>query len=215
MFNFFRLKEDTKSLRRHLNEVDQNIQQSFSNLKEDMKEIGKWIHHFNEQVTQKDKFIHHLEGKIDILETKIHEKEREHLHEKHVERSKIEHVQPFNRSVQPFMNVQPYVQPTVQSFEHMFNQQNKADLASDFKRLTPAQQRVIGLLAYSGGPMDYEEIAKRLNLNPITARRHINDVKRMGVAIKKKVSDNGRKNLYYLDEQVKQIILGHEDHKED
>ena len=196
MFQFFRSKEDVKDIRRRLYTIDHNIQQSFSNLKDDMKEIGKWIHHFDREKNEQKEFIHALESKIDTLELQLIEREAA------MKRSKIEHVQPSNRSVQPFMNVQPYVQP----FEQMFNQQNLPNL-NEFGRLTPAQKRVIGLLLYSGGPMDYEEIARRLEINPITARRHINDVKRVGVGIRKKVSDNGRKNLYFLDERVKASIL--------
>ncbi|HLD13057.1 MAG TPA: hypothetical protein VJB87_05730 [Candidatus Nanoarchaeia archaeon] len=219
MFNFFKVKEDVKGLRRHLHEVDGNIQQSFTNLKDDMKEIGRWIHHFNQQNTTKEALVQHLESKIELLEHKLDERERALLRERHQERSKIEHVQPFNRSVQPFMNVQPDVQPPVQAIEQQFNHLKELDvrgLGDGISRLTPAQKRVVGLLVYSGGPMDYEEIARRLDLNPITARRHVNDVKRMGVGIKKRISEGGRKNLYYLDEQVKMTILKEiEDKKED
>ncbi len=199
MFNFFKVKEEVNDVRKHLHGVDYNIQQSFSNLKEDMKEIGKWIHHFHQGSHEQRRVVQQLEYKIEQLESQLSAKERELLTEK---RSNSEHVQPFNRSVQPFMNVQPSVQPS----EHVFNQQNLPNL-NEFGRLTPAQKRVIGLLVYSGGPMDYEEIARRLEINPITVRRHLNDAKHVGIAIKKKVSDNGRKNLYYLDERVKEAVL--------
>ncbi|MDO8628137.1 MAG: hypothetical protein Q7R56_00075 [Nanoarchaeota archaeon] len=216
MFNFFRVKEDVKGLRRHLHQVDSNIQQSFTNLKDDMKEIGRWIHHFNQQQQTKESLVQLLETKINLLEEKIHENERERLVEKYEKHPKHEHVQPFNRSVQPFMNVQPPVQTIEQPFNHL-REIDIRQLGHGISSLTPAQKRVVGLLVYSGGPMDYEEIARRLDLNPITARRHINDVKHMGVGIKKRLSEGGRKNLYYLDEQVKTTILKHieGDKKED
>ena len=197
MFWFLKKGEDVQTLKKRLEDIDINIKQSFSHLKEDMKEIGSWISHFNADSAGKDRNLKALEAKIHGLERKVrHESTK-------IEHQNLEHVQPFKRSVQPFMNVQPYVQPLEQQFERI-NKESKEDI---FNRLTPAQKRVVGLLVYSGGPMDYEEISRRLEINPITARRHLNDVKRAGFNIKRKVSDKSRKNLYYIDEKIREEII--------
>ncbi|HLD15596.1 MAG TPA: HTH domain-containing protein [Candidatus Nanoarchaeia archaeon] len=201
---FFKKGDNSKQLDTKFKLLDENIRGSFTHIKEDMKKIGDWIDFFNsKEKDQKEKF-QRLEWKIEALEDQLSKKKEYHIVEKVVEsevnrsnsRSNFEHVQPFNRSVQPFMNVQPGVQP-----EYFLKKNQEIDI------LTPAQKRVLGLLLYSGGPMDYQEIARRLEINEITARRHMNDLRRAGIEVKRKLSDNGRKNLFFIDKNLKEQIV--------
>ena len=203
---FFKREENSNQLDTKFKLLDENIRGSFVHIKEDMKKIGDWIDFFNSKEKDQKEKLQRLEWKIETLEDQLSRKKEHHDVEKVVEkeversnsRSNFEHVQPFNRSVQPFMNVQTDVQP----YNFTFPRRN-----SDVDILTPAQKRVLGLLLYSGGPMDYSEIARRLEINEVTARRHMNDLKRAGVEVKRKVSDNGRKNLFFIDKQLKEQLV--------
>lgn len=194
------VEEDILTVKKRLHDVDENVRESFHNLKDDMRQVGQWIEHFQTLLAAKDEKIQHLEWKIGSLEQleQLVEQQNTFKHDQkdvktqsgEIDRSKfeqlVEHVQPFNRSVQPFMNVQPL---------------------EVIGKLTPMQRQVVGLLLYSGGPMDYEAIAQRLNINEITARRHLNDIRRAGIDIKRKVSDNNRKNLFFLDQRIREALV--------
>ena len=56
--------------------------------------------------------------------------------------------------------------------------------------LSPAERKVVAVLSDSEIPLEYGEIAKRLNLNVITVRRYISNLTRYGIPL------NIQKNLF-------------------
>ncbi len=163
-----------------ISEVHTILESSFSKVKEDIDQVGEWIRHFdNYKDEQHKKFINFEERLRSIEQYIINSNENKNQ----TGHSENEHVQSFNRSIQPIMNVQ------------------KID------DLTPAQKQVVGILIYSGGPLSYEDISNKLKINVVTVRRHINDIKRAGFKIKEKVSVKNRRKMFMLDEDIKQTIL--------
>jgi len=192
---FWPFKKEKKSdFDEKMQSIDQNIKTSFENIKNDMRKVSDWITTLDSRDGTNEKRINYLEDKIEHLSSVV---EQSKMPKEAVERSNeafeqdknervFTRVQSFNRSVQPFMNVH----------EH-----------TDLEVLTPAQKQVIALLTYSGGPMGYDEISKGLGINEVTARRHINDIRRAGFSIKRKVSVNNRRNVFYLDKEVRESIV--------
>jgi len=178
----FKRKED------RFDNLNKNLEHSFTNLKGEMNSVGKWINHFKEKHEKHDHKFDELFRKIGSVEEQIGIlNERLEIQIKgYNDRSiAIERIQSFNRSDQSFMNVQ-----SIRSIDN----------------LTPAQKQVLALLVLAGGPLDYEDIATKLGLNIVTIRRHINDLKRAGIEIKEKVSVKNRRKLIYVDQDVKERI---------
>jgi predicted ArsR family transcriptional regulator len=75
------------------------------------------------------------------------------------------------------------------------------------KNLTPAQKQILALMSYTNGPLCYDDMSKKLGLNIVTVRRHLNDIKRSGIKVEEKVSVRGRKKVFLLDKKTKNILL--------
>lgn len=161
-----------------VHKLERGVSDSFVNLKKDMDKISGWIDHFKNKHDHHDRRLNAIEQRLNELYEIIN---ADNIDE-HAE--EIECVQSFNRSDASFMNVQ------------------------SLENLTPAQKQVLILLSYAGGPLDYEAISAKLRLNIITIRRHINDLKRLGIPIIEKVSVRNRRKVFLLSKKVREIIVG-------
>jgi len=56
-------------------------------------------------------------------------------------------------------------------------------------------------------PLEYAQIAKKLGLNIVTIRRHINDIKRTGFEIKEKINAQKKRKVFYIDGKMKKLVL--------
>lgn len=101
----------------------------------------------------------------------------------------IECIQSFNRSSDPFINV------------------HERSIGVQSSNLTPIQKKVVMLLFGSGVGMRYEELAKKLNLNIVTIRRHINDIKRAGFDIKEKRESSNLRKVFFLGNEGKKLVI--------
>jgi len=177
VFWFFQRKKDNHEIKK----IHNVMENSFSNIKKDMKNISSWIDHFKNKHQKHDNSFDKIVKDVEYLKKMFEQHVQEHNFERSIGRSiAIERVQSFNRSNQSFMNVQ--LQDQV-----VENAENKKD------NLTPSQKRVLNLLNKANIPLDYETIANELKLNIITIRRHINDIKKV-FEIKEMMNvDSGRK----------------------
>ena len=173
-------------LKKKIDHLEKNVIHSFENIKKDVEHVHKEMDNIKKDGFNYDKRLQAIETKI--IEILGDAPEHSIVHERS---EAIERIQSFNRSDQSFMNVQ-----SVQNLE------------DPIKKLTPAQKQVIALLAYSGGPVDYEDVAKKLGINIVTARRHINDINRAGFKIREKVSVKNRRKMFYLDKEEKGLLEG-------
>lgn len=175
-FWFFGTKRG--NLHKKVEELDKVLKNSFSRVREDMGHLGNWVVNFRENQKHHENKLNDIIERLEKIENFIlNIKPNIEFEEK--EALRIERVQSFNRSDQSFMNVQ------------------------SIEKLTPAQKQVVALLVYAGGPMGYEDISKKLKLNVVTIRRHINDIERIGFKINKKVSVKNRRKIFYLDKNVR------------
>ena len=189
---------------RKIKDLHSNLDKSFSNLKGDMGAVQEHINDFKERHESHENRLKNVEDKISSIESSV---------------------QSLDSSVQAFMNVQTQKSIEAKSEEnelidrsHMFTHVHTLERSNDMfthvqdiknatKILTPAQKRVLAVLTYAGGPVGYEEIAKKLEIAEVTARRHINDMLRIGIRLNRKVSGKNRKKMFYLDKKVKEIII--------
>ncbi|MBT4334595.1 HTH domain-containing protein [archaeon] len=167
-------------LEEKFSEIRTVLESSFGKVKTDMSDVSEWIKHLECHRTEHNESIKNIEERLRLIETSIfHTK----AHNSQYNLNEIEHVQTFKRSNQTIMNVQ------------------------NIEDLTPAQKQVVGLLIYAEEAMTYEDISKKLGINIVTVRRHINDVKRAGIKINEKVSVKSRKKMFLVDESLKELIL--------
>lgn len=165
-------------LHKKVEEIDKILKGSFSKVKEDMNHLGNWVINFRESQKSHENKLNDVVERLEKIENFVlNIKPGTEFEEKEV--PTIERIQSFNHSDQSFMNVQ------------------------SVKKLTPAQKQVVALLVYAGGPMGYEDISKKLKLNVVTIRRHINDIERAGFGINKKVSVKNRRKMFFLDKKVR------------
>ena len=188
-FWFFNKKRDDSEIKN----VHKVMENSFSNIKRDMKSISSWIDHFKDKHEKHDDSFDKVVKEIESIKKMFEQHMQDHHFERSIGRSiAIERVQSFKRSDQSFMNVQDLEEVS----------KNTDDKSN---KLTPSQKRVLGLLNMSNIPLDYETIAKELKLNIVTVRRHINDVKKV-FEIKEMMNvDSGRK-VFYIGKEAKMSL---------
>ncbi len=179
IFDFFRKRSDAH---KRIDNLHSHLSDSFNKIKGDMGKISSWINHFDSKTKYHDHKINFILKKLELIEDLL-ENMRDNKEKVIEEKEAIERIQSFNRSNQSFMNVQ------------------------SLKNLTPAQKQILALLGYAGGPLGYDDMSKKLGLNVITVRRHLNDIKRSGIKIDEKVSVKGRKKVFLLDKKIKKIVL--------
>src|SRR3989338_189718 len=161
-----------------LEEMHKRVSESFSRVKKDIDKIGGWISHLDHHKKTHDSRIEELERRIIAVEHHLRGSAT-------IERSSI---QSFNRdqsrSNQSFMNVQSL---------------------SD--KITPKEKRVILCLLEAQMPLEYSEIAKKLEVSVITTRRHINDIKKSGFKIEEKMNTLTKRKVFYIDQRTKKALL--------
>jgi len=171
------------------------MENSFSNIKKDMKNISSWIDHFKNKHQKHDDSFDKMIRDVEYLKKMFEQHVQEHNFERSIGRSiAIERVQSFNRSNQSFMNVQELDQ----TIKNIDDKESK---------LTPSQKRMLNLLNRSSIPIDYETIANELKLNIITVRRHINDIKKVFEIREMMNVDSGRK-VFYISKETKMRLKG-------
>lgn len=191
-FWFFKRKEEKDS-----KEIEEKLKNSFKNIREDIGNLNDWVDHFKNKHEKHDGKFEHVLKRLEILENQFlgHVKD-EGLHAE--KEGDFERVQSFNRSNQSFMNVQS----------------DNLDIQLDnLKNLTPAQKRILLLMMGSGGPLGYEEIANKLKLSIVTARRHVNDILRGGVPLRQKMSVKNRRKMFQIDPNLRVLLENKRENK--
>jgi biotin operon repressor len=160
--------------------IEDNLKGSFSNIKKDFGTIHEFISHFKKKHDDHDEKFERIERELGmmrnlIVQTPSSDDERSIVQSRSIA---------FNRSSEPFMNVQ-----------------------SLKNTVTPAQKKVIHVLGLADMPLEYGDLARELGLSVVTVRRHLNDLKRMGFNVKEKVNvENGRK-VFFIEKTVKRAIM--------
>ena len=174
-FWFFGNKKEDR-----VKKIEDNLKGSFSNIKKDFGTIHEFISHFKKKHDDHDERFERIERELEmmrnlIVQTPSSDDERSIVQSRSIA---------FNRSIDPFMNVQ-----------------------SLKNTITPAQKKVIHALSLAEIPLEYEDLAKELGLSIVTIRRHLNDLKRMGFDVKEKINiENGRK-VFFIERAVKKAIM--------
>ena len=176
VFRFFRKKKEAD-----IEQLQKVMHNSFKTVKDDMKNVSSWIYHFNDRHSKHDQSFEQLIKEVQNLK-KTYEQHIEYHHSENQRSSVHEHVQSFERSNSSFMNVQ-----------------------SLKNKLTPSQKIVLELFNRANIPLDYGTIANELKLNVVTARRHVNDIRKLIEIKEMRDVDRGRK-VFYLDKKAKMAI---------
>ena len=163
-----------------IKKIEGDLKNSFSNIKRDFSTVHEFLNHFRKKHDDHDKRFERIERELEMLQNLIAQTPSSDDERSIVQSRSIA----FNRSIDPFMNVQ-----------------------SLKNTITPAQKKVIHALSLAEIPLEYEDLAKELGLSIVTIRRHLNDLKRMGFDVKEKINiENGRK-VFFIERAVKKAIM--------
>ena len=174
-FWFFGSKKEDK-----IKKIEDNLKDSFVNIRKDFKSVHGFLSHFKQKHDHHDKRFEKIERELEMLRNLIAQTPSSDDERSIVQSRSIA----FNRSSEPFMNVQ-----------------------SLKNTVTPAQKKVIHVLGLADMPLEYGDLARELGLSVVTVRRHLNDLKRMGFDVKEKVNvENGRK-VFFIEKTVKRAIM--------
>ncbi|MEK6932972.1 MAG: HTH domain-containing protein [Nanoarchaeota archaeon] len=174
-FWFFGDKKEDK-----IKKIEGDLKNSFSNIKRDFSMVHEFLSHFRKKHDDHDERFERIERELEMLRNLIVQTPSSDDERSIVQSRSIA----FNRSIDPFMNVQ-----------------------SLKNTITPAQKKVIHALSLAEIPLEYEDLARELGLSIVTVRRHLNDLKRMGFDVKEKVNiENGRK-VFFIEKTMKKVIM--------
>ena len=163
-----------------IKKIEGDLKNSFSNIKRDFSTVHEFLNHFRKKHDDHDERFERIERELEMLQNLIAQTPSSDDERSIVQSRSIA----FNRSIDPFMNVQ-----------------------SLKNTITPAQKKVIHALSLAEIPLEYEDLAKELGLSIVTIRRHLNDLKRMGFDVKEKINiENGRK-VFFIERAVKKAIM--------
>jgi len=166
-----------------LKELHERVSNSFENVRGDLSKVGMWIKHLENHRNEHSKKFDKIHERLDAIEEILSKNLEEHSN-----------VQSFNRvqarSNQSFMNIQ-----------------SLNDL------ITPKEKQIIMCLLDAEKPLEYKEIAKMGGISIITARRHLNDIKRSGLKIEEKRNIESNRKVFFIKNEVKNAILGYKEAK--
>jgi DNA-binding CsgD family transcriptional regulator len=190
MFNFFGKK-------REIEEIKNEVQSSFSNVKTDIEKVGKWIEHLN---SKHDKHLNEFE-RIDEDISSLKE-EVEQLKEIISMFGGGISKQVFKTNKQPFIkqtnvySVQTPVQTPVQTARFY-----------GISNLSVTERAIIWMIANSELKLSYEDIASMLGKTTSTIRGHINRIKQKSEGlVEDYIEKNGKKRVY-MPEDIKEKIV--------
>jgi len=193
VFGFFKKRDDITH--RKIDDLNKSVSISFSNLKNDMKEVGGWITHFKEKhETHDDKF------------------ERMHKRLENVEKG-LEEIKEIWTRVQTGVQTrvqtgQTGVQTRVGKTDVRLKQMSvQANTLEKLKNLSVMEKGVMWVLLNSDIKMSYEDICLMLGKNKSTLRGQINNIKLKSPGLIKEVVENDGTKKFYVDENVKDEVL--------
>ena len=189
MFNFFRKKHDAK--------FEKEIKESFSDVKKDMKSVGKWIKHLDEKDKQLFDMFYSLRNDISMISDEIESlKEALDFMNKTAEDKQLFEKMPVLNKQTAVEDVQIPVQTTVQT-DNFYN---------FIRNLSGNERMIIFALLNNEMKLSYEDIALLLGKDKSTIRGQINSIKQKSEGLVEEIVEKTGKKRVYIPEEIKEKL---------
>lgn len=181
-FWFFRKKEN--KINERFFEFNEKIDCSFSNVKNDIENIGKWINHFHDKHKGHESEFENIKFRVGNVEKTVED----------IWTAVQTAVQTGRLSKQPQTDSRP---------KQMSVQENLQNL----RNLTVTERAVVWVLLNTDLKMSYEDLCMILGKDKSTLRGQINNIKQKSESLIEEYVERNGKKRFYIDEKLKNEIL--------
>ncbi len=194
------LKKEDKHEKK-LRVLNNNLDTSFSNIRKDMDNFGKWVMHLENHRNNHHSKIEDLEKRIYLLERML---ENVKYAKDFVQTPFLsKHRQTAVRLKQPSVAVQTPVQTDIGSnFD-----KNPVELEQLLRSLTVMERAVLWTLLNTDMKMSYDDLAILLGKDKSTLRGQINNIKRKSESLISEFTEISGKKRFYVEESVKKRVI--------
>ncbi len=198
MFGFFKKRDDT--VHKKIDDLHNSVSFSFSNIKRDMDYVGNWITHFKEKHDKHDNNFEKVHNRLERIERELEEMRELWTR---VQTGVQTRVQTAVQTGQT--RVQTRVGQTDVRLKQMSVQANTLE---KLKNLSGMERGLVWVLLNTDTKMSYDELYVVLGKNKSTLRGQINNIKLKSPELIKELVENDGTKRFYVDEKVKEEILG-------
>ena len=181
-FWFFGKKED--KIHEKISELNNKIEDSFSNVKDDMENFGKWVTHFNHKHKGHEGELENVKFRLESVEKTLED----------MWTAVQTAVQTGRVSKQPQTDSRP---------KQLSVQRNLESL----KSLTAMERVVVWSLLNTDLKMSYDDLCVVLGKDKSTLRGQINNIKQKNEGLINEYIEKDGKKRFYIDTKLKNEVL--------
>ncbi len=196
----FKSKRD-KDIEKRFVDLHDALHNSFSNIKKDMKDIGKWLNHF-----KKNHDIHNK--KFELLNYRINNIE-EVLEELRDSWTSVQTaVQTQQLSKQEQTDSRPNICPKV-SKQLSKQEEFEVNIIERLRKLSMMERAVVWALLNTDLKLSYEDLSIALGKDKSTLRGQINNIKTKSEGlIEESIEKDGKKRFFISEKKKSEILKG-------
>lgn len=176
--------------------LKEDVRVSFDSVKQDVKKIGIWIHHLNDQDKKQDKQLEEVFDKLDEIQSDINDiKSFVSFFDSRVSKQVFKQRQTAVDKQTRVEHVQTPVQTVVQT--------------AFLKHLSVMERAIVWVLANAdeGMKLSYQDVAVILGKDASTVRGQINNIKQKSEDLINESIDKQGKKRYWIEDDVKEMIF--------
>lgn len=205
------LKKEGKHEKR-FKDLNKNLDSSFSNIRKDMDNFGKWVMHLENHRTKHHSKIEDLEKRIYLLEKML---ENVNYAKDFVQTPILfKHKQTSVRLKQTSVGVQTGVyavqtpvQTGIQTNVGSNFDKNPLELEQLLRSLTVMERAVLWTLLNTDMKMSYNDLSILLGKDKSTLRGQINNIKRKSESLISEFTEINGTKRFYVEESVKKMVI--------
>ena len=190
MFGLFGRKKE-------IEEIKNEVRNSFSNVKEDFDKLGVWVNHFNDKHSSHEEEFSKLKDDLSTIKDEIDLiKDLISMFGDGVSKQLFKtNKQVFNKQT-AVEGVQTAVQTAVQTGNF-----------HGFSNLSVTERAIVWVIANNELKLSYDDIAAMLGKTRSTIRGQINSIKQKSGGLLEEYTEKNGKKRVYIPEEIKEKIL--------
>lgn len=176
--------------------IKEDVKTSFESVRQDVKKIGVWIHHLNDQDKKQDKQLENVFEKLDEIQSDINDiKSFVSFFDSRISKQVFKQRQTAVDKQTRVERVQTPVQTVVQT--------------AFLKHLSVMERAIVWVLANAddGMKLSYQDVAVILGKDASTIRGQINNIKQKSEDLINESIDKQGKKRYWMEDSVKEMIF--------